>query len=285
MGGSGHTERAQRKLTIYSAWCIETSPMRKNKGVRISQAETADLKALPMSRYRKRWEGILMTAETISPDFESLKRRVQELAKGLEDREAVEARLQQLARQGIFQKEMNPEELIAQKEEILERVQKRAEAYEQVNQSCAKSAALAVMEEFGYGDMKVITALSSFPGIALTGETCGGVTGAMAALCLYFGKDDLLDYNANARTYGKCRKLIQSFEQTLGTTKCREIHETVVFGQYHDVADMKEGYPAFLADNGFEKCGLPPGIGARIAAEIIIEDMERREGREETGNR
>jgi C_GCAxxG_C_C family probable redox protein len=220
-----------------------------------------------------------MMAETLSPDFEALKLRVQELAKGPEDRQTVEARLQQLARQGISQKELNPEELIAQKEEILDRVQKRAESYEQVNQSCAKSAALAVMEEFGYGNMKVITALSSFPGIAVTGETCGGVTGAMAALCLYFGSDNLLDYNANARTYGKCRKLIQSFEQALGTTKCREIHEMVIFGQYHDVADIKKGYPAFLADKGFEKCGLPPGIGARIAAGIIIEDMEKRKER------
>jgi C_GCAxxG_C_C family probable redox protein len=217
-----------------------------------------------------------MMAEKTSPDFEILKRRVQELAKGPEDKNAVEARLKQISRHGIFQKEVNPDELIARKEEILEQVQKRAEAYEQVNQNCAKSAALAVMEEFSYGDIKVITALSSFPGIALTGETCGGVTGAMAALCLYFGKDDLLDYTANARTYGKCRKLIHFFEQILGSTKCREIQEKVIFGQYHDAADREEGYQAFLADKGFEKCGLPPGIGARIAAEIIIEDMERR---------
>lgn len=164
---------------------------------------------------------------------------------------------------------------LSRKEEILERVQKRAEAYEQVSQSCAKSAALAVMEEFGYGDMSVVKALSAFPGIALTGETCGGITGAMAALSLYFGKDDLLDYNANARTYGKCRKLIQSFERALGTTKCREIHENVIFGRYYNTADIKEGYPSFVRDKGFEKCGLPPGIGAQIAARIIIEDMEK----------
>jgi len=89
------------------------------------------------------------------------------------------------------------------------------------------------------------------------------------------GKDDLLDYNANARTYGKCRQLIQSFEQALGTTKCREIHENVIFGRYYNTADVKEGYPSFVRDKGFEKCGLPPGIGARIAARIIIEDMEK----------
>jgi hypothetical protein len=50
----------------------------------------------------------------------------------------------------------------------------------------------------------------------------------------------------------------------------------VVFGQFHDASDPEQGYAAFMADKGFEKCGLPPGIGARIAAEIIIEDMEKR---------
>jgi hypothetical protein len=118
-------------------------------------------------------EGLKM-AEKTSPDFETLKKRVQELAEGPEDKDAVKASLKRRARHGISKKEMNPDELIARKEEVLERVQKRAEVYEQVSQSCAKSAALAVMEEFGYGDMNVVTALSSFPGIALTGETCGG---------------------------------------------------------------------------------------------------------------
>jgi len=214
--------------------------------------------------------------EKTPADVESLKKRVQELAKGPEDKDAVEARLKGLSQQGIPKKEINPDELINMKEEILERVQRRAEAYEQVSQSCAKSAALAVMEEFSLGDISVVKALSGFPGIALTGETCGGVTGAMVALSLYFGKDNLLDYDANARTYGKCRKLIQEFEHILGTTKCRELHENIIFGRYHNTADVEEGYPGFVRDKGFEKCGLPPGIGARIAAQIIIEDMEKR---------
>lgn len=211
-----------------------------------------------------------------SPDYEELKRRVQKLAEGPEDRERVSARLKLLSKQGIPKKNANPDDVISRKEEILDRVQKRAESYEQVSQSCAKSAALAVLEEFGYGDINTIKALSAFPGIALTGETCGGVTGAMAALSLYFGKDDLLDYGANARAYGKCRRLIQLFKQALGTTKCREIHESVIFGRYYDNSDARDGYPGFLRDQGFEKCALPPGIGARLAASLIIEEMENR---------
>ena len=215
-------------------------------------------------------------AEKPSPDYGALKIRAKELAKGPEDRPVIEARLKKLSQHGIPIKKLDPDEVISQKKQILDRVQVRAEEYEQVSQSCAKSSALAIMEEFGFGDIKVITALSPFPGIALTGETCGAISGGMTALALYFGKDDLLDFAANAWIYGQCRKFIQRFEQVLGTTKCREIHQNVIFGRYYDTADINEGYPAFIRDKGFEKCGLPPGIGARIAAGIIIEDLEKK---------
>ena len=213
-----------------------------------------------------------------SPDYGALKIRAEELAKGPDDRPAIEARLKNLSQHGIPRKKLDPDEVISKKKQILDRVQMRAEEYEQVSQSCAKSSALAIMEEFGFGDIKVITALSPFPGVALTGETCGAISGGMTALALYFGKDDLLAFEANARLYGKCRKLIKRFEQALGTTKCREIHQNVIFGRYYDTADIAEGYPAFISDKGFEKCGLPPGIGARIAANIIIEDLEKKKG-------
>jgi C_GCAxxG_C_C family probable redox protein len=198
------------------------------------------------------------------------------LAKGPEDRSGIETRLKKLSQYGIPRKELDPAEVISDKKQILDRVQMRAEEYEQVSQSCAKSSALAIMEEFGFGDINVITALSPFPGIALTGETCGAISGGMTALALYFGKDDLLDFEANARLYGKCRKFIKRFEHALGTTKCKEIHQNIIFGQYYDTADITDGYPAFISDKGFEKCGLPPGIGARIAAGIIIEELEKK---------
>lgn len=217
--------------------------------------------------------------EKATPDYESLRAKVQELAKGPEDRAAVAAKLKKLFEMDLPKKIMNPEEMILRKQEIIDRVQKNAEEYEQVSQSCAKSAALAIMEEFALGNIKLITALSSFPGIALTGETCGAVVAGLAALNSYFGSDDLLDYKANARCYAQSRKFIFRFASELGTTKCREIHEKIIFGQYHDVAEPERGYPGFLKDKGFEKCALAPGISARIAAQIILEDMEKRDQR------
>lgn len=56
--------------------------------------------------------------------------------------------------------------------------------------------ALALMEEFGLGNMEIIKALSPFPGIGGAGQTCGGLTGDLIALGLYFGSDDMLDFEA-----------------------------------------------------------------------------------------
>jgi C_GCAxxG_C_C family probable redox protein len=221
-------------------------------------------------------EGDTTMAEKPSPDYPALKARVLKLANGPDDRAAVEARLKKLSSEGIPRKQIIRGEMIANKQVILHRVQKRAEEYEQVDQNCAKSPALAVMEEFGFGDIKIITALSSLPGVALTGETCGAVLGGLVALSTYFGNDDLLDYSANARSYAQSRKFIYLFEKELGATKCRHIHKDVIFGQYHNVADPQEGYPAFVRDKGFEKCALPSGVSARICAEVIIQDMERK---------
>lgn len=221
-----------------------------------------------------------MAEEKKSPDYAALKVKVLELSKGPEDKAAVEARLKKLSSAGIPPPKITLEEIIANKQKIIDRAQKQAEEYEQVDQSCAKSPALALMEAFGFGDIKIITALSSLPGVALTGETCGAVLGGMVALSSYFGSNDLLDYSANARCYAQCRKFIYRFEKEMGTTKCRDIHENIVFGRYHAVADIKQGYPAFLKDKGYEKCALAPGISTRIAAQIILEEMEKGRSRD-----
>jgi hypothetical protein len=47
----------------------------------------------------------------------------------------------------------------------------------------------------------------------------------------------------------------------------------VIFGHYMDPAASEENMEAFAKAKGFEKCGLLPGIGARLAAEIIIESL------------
>jgi len=213
-------------------------------------------------------------AEKPLPDYGALKARVQELAQRVWDLPAIEARYRRLTQEGIPRKTLNRDETIARKQEILERVQRRGEEYEFLSHSCAKGSALAVMEEFGLGNMEIIKALSPFPGFGMTGWICGAVTGGLIALGLYFGSEDLLNYEGTGRTITAARKFVPCFEAELGSVLCPKIQEDVIFGRYMDPRASQENFEAFKREGGYEKCALPPGIGARLAAQVIIESME-----------
>ena len=207
-------------------------------------------------------------------DYDALKRRVQELAERVWDVQAIEARVKKMSTKGISKKKLNPKELLANKQQIINRVQQRAEEYNFLGRNCPKGTALAVMEEFGLGNMEIIKALSPFPGFGGTGWMCGGVTGGLIALGLYFGNDDMLDFEATGATIMAARKFMPRFEEEVGSVLCPKIQENVIFGRYMDPAASEENMEAFARAKGFEKCSLVPGIGARLAAEIIIESLE-----------
>ncbi|MEJ2733766.1 MAG: C-GCAxxG-C-C family protein [Anaerolineae bacterium] len=207
-------------------------------------------------------------------DYEALKIKVQELAERNWDRPAIEARYQKLAAEGIPRKTLDREEILAHKEEILDRVQRRAEEYNFLACNCARGTALALLEEFGLGNMEIVTALAPFPGFGGTGWMCGGVTGSLIALGLFFSSDDLLDYDAVGAAIGAARDFMPRFEEEAGSVVCPTLQEDVIFGRYMDPASSPEHMEAFAMAQGFEKCGLLPGIGARIAAEIMIDSLE-----------
>ena len=129
------------------------------------------------------------------------------------------------------------------------------------------------MEEFGLGNLEIIKALSPFPGFGATGWICGAVTGGLIALGLYFGSDNILNYEATGATMTAARKFMPRFEEEFGTILCSDIQE-IIFGRFMDPRASLENFEAFVKAKGYEKCTLPTGIGARLAAEIIIESME-----------
>jgi len=130
------------------------------------------------------------------------------------------------------------------------------------------------MEEFGLGNMEIIKGLSPFPGFGVTGWICGAVSGGLIALGLYFGSDDMLNYERTGATITAARKFMPRFEEQLGSVLCPKIQEDVIFGRYMDPRASDENFEAFKREKGYEKCGLPAGIGARLAAQIIIESIE-----------
>ncbi|MGA7678475.1 MAG: C-GCAxxG-C-C family protein [Dehalococcoidia bacterium] len=208
------------------------------------------------------------------PDYAALKEKVDELAARAWDIPALEARIRKLSAEGIPKKILNPKEMLANKAQILARVQLRAEEYNFITKNCAQGTALALMEEFGLGNMEVIKALTPFPGIGGTGEICGGITGSLITFGLYFGGDDRLNYEAMNNTIMISQKFMASFEGKIGHMYCADIIETVILGHRLNPGESEQAMVAFTNEKGFEKCGLPPGLGVRLAAEIIIDSMK-----------
>jgi C_GCAxxG_C_C family probable redox protein len=208
------------------------------------------------------------------PDYAALKKKVDELAAREWDVPALEARIRKLAKDGIPRKKLDPQELLANKEQILDRVQQRAEENNFILKNCAQATALTLMEEFGLGNMEIIKALTPFPGCGSTGEICGGITGSLIAFGLFFGSDDPLDYEAKGKTIRNAQQFIDLFEEAIGYRHCADIIEKVTIGYKLNPGESDEAMATFAQEKGFEKCGLVPGTGARLAAGLIIDSMK-----------
>src|SRR4030043_300172 len=212
------------------------------------------------------------------PDEAALKAKVDELGERVWDVPALEARIRKLAAEGIPKKILNPKEMLANKEQILARVQLRAEEYNFITKNCAQGTALALMEEFGLGNMEIIKALTPFPGVGGTGEICGGITGSLITFGLYFGSDDPLDLSVmndpKRNPILISQKFMAFFEDAIGHWYCADIIETVILGKRLNPGESDTAMMTFAGEKGFEKCGLPPGMGSRLAAEFIIDSMK-----------
>jgi C_GCAxxG_C_C family probable redox protein len=203
---------------------------------------------------------------------ELLKAKIQELAERDWDLSAIRGRFERLVAEGFAKKPLRRDEVIAHKEEILDRIQRRGEEYCYLTRNCARGAATALFEAFGLGNMEMIKALAPFPGLGMTGGICGPVTGGLMAIGLYFANNDLTNIEDRSH-YVPAHKFLDRFEDAFGSLLCPSIQEFIL-GKYMDPLASPENLEAFNNAHAREKCPLAPGMGARIAAQIIIADME-----------
>ncbi|HUW49320.1 MAG TPA: C-GCAxxG-C-C family protein [Patescibacteria group bacterium] len=169
------------------------------------------------------------------------------------------------------------------KEEILERVIKKAGDNFELSVNCAQSPLAALHEVFNLiGENEVVIKAATFmPGIVSRRETCGAVIGGLMALGLAFGKDKLYDPTLNTpegmemlfKFKEKAWRFAESFKKEFGSTMCGDIRPQIMGPEYRNYngMDPKER-ERFLADGGAKKCRVPPETAARIAASIIMED-------------
>ncbi|MFW6011109.1 MAG: C-GCAxxG-C-C family protein [Desulfosalsimonas sp.] len=204
---------------------------------------------------------------------DEIKKRSAILAQQQWDLPAIQASFKSLADHGIPKKQPDPGTVIREKNAFLDQVQLKAEQYCYLTRNCAKGSALALMEAFGLGDMEIIRAMAPFPGLSMSGGICGPVTGGLVALGLYFSDKDPANFE-NIAHYVAGREYIQRFRDIFGSLSCPDVQEQLLGRSYDPFAGAGE-LEAFNNSGAREKCPVAPGLGARTAAEIIIESMEK----------
>lgn len=200
--------------------------------------------------------------------------RAGEVAQRNWDLPAIEARFKDLVENGIPEKQPDPEKLISEKQDFLDRVQLSAEQYCYLTRNCAKASALALMEAFGMGNMEIIRAMAPFPGLSLSGGICGPVAGGLSAMGLYFSDKNPAGFE-NIAHYTAGREYLRRFTEIFGSLSCPDIQKQLLGRSYDPFAGPEER-DAFNKSGAREKCPVAPGLGARTAAEIIIESMEKK---------
>jgi C_GCAxxG_C_C family probable redox protein len=201
-----------------------------------------------------------------------ISKRQKELAKREWNIAQIEAHFGELVGNGITQKNLDPGKMLRDKDAILERVQRRAEEYCYLTRNCAKGAATALFEEFGVGNIEIIRGLAPFPGLAMSGGICGPVAGGLITLGLFFSHKDITNHDAT-KAYMYSRKFIREYEEVFGSLYCADIQQKLL-GKYFDPMASMENMKAFNSSDARYKCTVAPGIGAGIAAKIIIESMK-----------
>ncbi|MFA5079455.1 MAG: C-GCAxxG-C-C family protein [Dehalococcoidia bacterium] len=159
------------------------------------------------------------------------------------------------------------------REDRLNRLERKAGDYEELYGSCAQGTLLALQEEFNLGNEQSLKAATAMPGIALRGETCGAVIGAIMALGMAMGRVKPDDFVSVQSTTKAARRLCRRFEQEFGGCNCREVQHKI-FGRSYNVADPAESMEFIKADAA-KKCRAPAEKAARIAGELILDGMEK----------
>lgn len=132
--------------------------------------------------------------------------------------------------------------------------------------NCAQASFSVLRNHYGLEGEEIIRALSPFPGVGLRGDTCGAVTGSLMALGLMFGRGDGEEYSKFLEVAAMSRDFCTSFAESLGSTKCGDIHE-LHLGRRFDLADPEDREEFGAAVGGL--CAEVVATGVRIATEII----------------
>ena len=134
--------------------------------------------------------------------------------------------------------------------------------------ACSQTSFYALNLAFDLKAEKFVNALASFPGVAMRGETCGAVSGSLAAIGMALEKGDIHDSARQRLSREPSIQFCSGFEEEYGSTRCRDVIAHVSGKEYE--ITKPEDYGKLAEEGVYQHC---PGViktAIHLAADVII---------------
>jgi C_GCAxxG_C_C family probable redox protein len=135
--------------------------------------------------------------------------------------------------------------------------------------NCAQTSFLTTLER-NHIECDVpsfVRALTAFPGIGGTGETCGAVSGCLLAMGLALGPTDHADKQQSGTCHAASHQFCQAVKTEFGSTDCGGIIEGLC-GRRYDLSNPEEA-KQYAEAGGLMKCAGVVSTAVHIATEIL----------------
>jgi C_GCAxxG_C_C family probable redox protein len=170
-----------------------------------------------------------------------------------------------------------------EREELIQKIYDLGFQYEREHRGCAQCAVKAIQDGFGVVNEDVYKAASGLAGGA--GECidgpCGGYSGGIMMMSLFFGRTLSEAASTKGRedkyaSFHMASALHEKFLEHYGTVTCSGVQKKM-FGRSFDLRkdEDKQAFRDAGAHHDSDKCCAAVGNGARWAAELILDEMEK----------
>ena len=152
-------------------------------------------------------------------------------------------------------------------EEIYKTLDELVDKYFPIFGTCSQTSFYALNKAFDLKADEFVKALASMPGVALTGETCGAVSGSLMAIGLVF-EEDIFDEEMKRLSREPSFSFCSEFEKEYGSTRCRNVIEHVTGKKYN--VEKPEDYEVLGQEGVYSYCPAIVKKAVHIAADIIL---------------
>jgi C_GCAxxG_C_C family probable redox protein len=159
---------------------------------------------------------------------------------------------------------------------ILEKAFESALNYERKCTGCAQTTIAGIFEVLGIENDDVFRSASGLAdGLGLTGDgACGALVGGAMVIGYLFGrkKKDFSDMMKPMTSYILTKRLHDRFVERYGTCRCYDIQKSLMGRTFnlYDPSELKQATEYGMIDH----CSKVVGTSARLATEIIIDEMD-----------